>query len=118
MKLAKGFPLCLSAFVANFSGLGVNNIKRQRGIFPDTGFGQNVLAADGQPIQIRFDVAQLAVFRWPGVICLGIGRLENTNGILFFPGDNVVFFKYVRLKVFAFKDLFQILMCKFHQNRF
>ncbi len=96
------------------SGLCINYIDGQRGIFPNARFGQNVLSTDRQPVHVEVNFAQLAVFRRPGMVGSSISRLENTDNIFFLVVDNIVFIKRPRCKASAFDDLFYISGWKFH----
>ena len=57
--------------------LCINQIEGDRRILPHAGFGEQVLAAYGEPVEVRFEISQFAVVRRTGMVGIGIGGLEN-----------------------------------------
>ena len=98
--------------------LSVDNINRQGRIFPDIGFRQDVLLANGQPVKVGFDITQFAVFRGSRMRCARIGGLEDTDTILFFQGDNIIFFEGLGRQTTGVGNLLDFFGGKLNQNCF
>ncbi len=84
---------------SGLSGLGIDLVYRDRRVFPYTGFWQDMLSADCQPITIRFDFPQFSIIRRPRMIGKGMGRLKNEDSILALAGNRIVVFKRLECQI-------------------
>ena len=77
-----------------------------------------MLSADGQPIQVGFDVPQLAVVRGPAVIGKGVGGLENTDTVVLCVGHHIIFFERAEGHSICLCNLVHFIHRQRHENRF